>query len=31
MSFFKIGFNMDLLDYVNEEQKYLKGSEIDGK
>lgn len=24
-SFFKTGFNMDLLDYVNEEQKYIKG------
>lgn len=25
ISFFKTGFNMDLLDYVNEEQKYIKG------
>ena len=27
-SFFKTGFNMDLLDYVNEEQKYIKEVEL---
>lgn len=28
ISFFKTGFNMDLLEYVNEEQKYIKEVEL---
>lgn len=30
-SFFKTGFNMDLLDYVNEEQKYINDSNSNKK
>lgn len=30
-SFFKTGFNMDLLEYVNEEQEYIKGSDRNGE